>query len=322
MWGNQLKHGYKQLDEFTHPNLSGASKQNAVKGTLGKSQDKFGNLHFDSPEERDKAVEIINNIFKKYKLSGGVEKTSSITDIQLKLPVLQRLYGAVGITTGYEIGKEMNKKKYAYGGQLSTQDMKANQYANTIQQTQKSVAGMIPGASIVSPIAGTVADFIDKDNQYGVSKDWSSGVRGAIDPSMSLSRAAGDIGSGKFTWNTAADLAFPIVGEILSNKNKRSMMPQPFTPQQQFTNPGYKPTFPGGGIIPNAQPNIELEKNEVLQGPDGSAVQVNAPSHAQGGIDLAAAGGGRVFSDRIINPETGNTFAEDAARLLKQIKNR
>jgi hypothetical protein len=224
------------------------------------------------------------------------------------------------------IEPELKKKynvKYPYGGTLSAKDMTANKYANTIQQTQKSAAGLIPGANIFSSLGGTAADLIDSKDEYGVSKsDWGSGIRGAIDPSMSLSRGIGDIASGKVDWGTAADWAFPIAGELLQNSENKKQRQRAMNPNQPqpFINPGYTATFPMGGIIPNAQPNVELEKNEVLQGADGSAVQVNAPSHAQGGIDLAAAGGGRVFSDRIINPETGNTFAEDAAKLLKQMK--
>lgn len=79
-------------------------------------------------------------------------------------------------------------------------------------------------------------------------------------------------------------------------------------------------TFPFGGIVPGMQPNIEVEGGEVIQGADKSMAKVNGPKHSKGGVPLMMANGGRVFSDRIINPETGRTFAEDAEVLMKKIR--
>lgn len=87
-----------------------------------------------------------------------------------------------------------------------------------------------------------------------------------------------------------------------------------------YINEKAKTKYATGGIIPGPYSNIDVEGGEVLQGNDGSAVEVNGPKHAQGGIPLMMENGGRVFSDKIINPDTGNTFAEDANRLRKMIK--
>ena len=76
-----------------------------------------------------------------------------------------------------------------------------------------------------------------------------------------------------------------------------------------------------GGII-NGQPNVELEGGEVTQGIDGSMAQINGPKHSKGGVQLMMEDGGRVFSDKIINPATGRTFADDAASLMRQMKNK
>jgi hypothetical protein len=75
-----------------------------------------------------------------------------------------------------------------------------------------------------------------------------------------------------------------------------------------------------GGVIPNGQPNVEVEGGEVLQGNDGSLASVQGPKHSQGGVPLLMENGGRVFSDKIINPDTGNTFADDAAKFMKMMK--
>jgi hypothetical protein len=206
--------------------------------------------------------------------------------------------------------------KYTMGGQISSKDMTANNYANTIQQTQKSVAGMIPGANIISPVAGAVSDFIDPKDEYGVGKDWASGVRGALDPSMSLSRVTGDIGAGKFDWNTAADLAFPIVGEIMNNKDNKNAKRLATMPQQRMTLPGYQATFPMGGMTPGNVP-VELEKEEVFQTPNGMMGKVDGPSHARGGVDMNLPPETFVWSDKL-KSSSGRTFAQEADYLAKQ----
>lgn len=81
----------------------------------------------------------------------------------------------------------------------------------------------------------------------------------------------------------------------------------------------YMPTFPMGGLIPYGEPNVELEKQEVMQGPDGSMVTMDAPSHAQGGIQLNAQPGSRVFSDRLKPKGSDKTYAEMADEIRKQI---
>jgi len=60
--------------------------------------------------------------------------------------------------------------------------------------------------------------------------------------------------------------------------------------------------------------NAQLEKNEVMQYPNGGTDQVNAPSHAQGGIDLNLPSGTRIFSDHLKDPNTKQTFAKVAEK--------
>lgn len=72
----------------------------------------------------------------------------------------------------------------------------------------------------------------------------------------------------------------------------------------------------GGAMMPSA----EVEGGEVVQSNSGEMKKINGPKHSQGGVQLMMENGGRVFSDKIINPQTGNTFAKDADRLRKMMK--
>lgn len=61
----------------------------------------------------------------------------------------------------------------------------------------------------------------------------------------------------------------------------------------------------------DANPNAQLEKKEVFQNPDGTTQQVNAPTHANGGINLNLENGTRIYSDRL-KSSNGKTFAKEA----------
>jgi hypothetical protein len=207
-----------------------------------------------------------------------------------------------------------NKKKYAYGG-IS---------ANSMQSTQKSVAGMIPYASIFSSLGGAAADIIDPKDPYGVSKsDWAAGGRAAVDPSMSLSRSVSDISKGKFDNNTFWDLAFPIYGEILSNKDARADRAAATAQPPQYVNPGYSPSFPYGGMSPDGT-DIEVERGEVLRDPnDGSLANIsdNAPTHAQGGVDVTAEPGTQIYGKLKVKSGRfkGQTYKDAADSIRKEI---
>ena len=88
----------------------------------------------------------------------------------------------------------------------------------------------------------------------------------------------------------------------------------------QAVNP-FTPTFPFGGLTPfNNQVEIEVEDDEVIFNPKtGKGRQVQGKSHAQGGIITKEEPGTMIFSDKIINKLTGNTFAKDAAPLQKRL---
>lgn len=83
---------------------------------------------------------------------------------------------------------------------------------------------------------------------------------------------------------------------------------------QSVNNP-YAATFPMGGTIPYSL--AELEKEEVMQAPDGDMSMVDGPTHAQGGVPVMAEEGTRVYSDRL-KTEEGKTFAEVAEKIGKK----
>jgi len=73
-----------------------------------------------------------------------------------------------------------------------------------------------------------------------------------------------------------------------------------------------------GGI--NSQ-MAEVEKQEVMKTPSGQTMIADAPSHSNGGLQLPLPAGTQITSDRLVNPNTGNTFANDQAK-LERMKNK
>jgi hypothetical protein len=77
-----------------------------------------------------------------------------------------------------------------------------------------------------------------------------------------------------------------------------------------------------GGVVPNAMPNAELEKEEVTLAPDGTMNKFNLPSHAQATSEnqLNLKGDTRVYSDSDeLKTASGKTFAEEADKIRKEI---
>lgn len=73
---------------------------------------------------------------------------------------------------------------------------------------------------------------------------------------------------------------------------------------------GGKMCYPDGGMMPNA----ELEKQEVMQFPNGSTDQVNGPTHKNGGVPVSIPAGTQIYSDRLKMPGTKKTFAKLAEK--------
>jgi len=83
---------------------------------------------------------------------------------------------------------------------------------------------------------------------------------------------------------------------------------------------GNVPTFPMGGVI-SGPDNVELEKKEVSQAPDGSMKRFNLPSHANAtrANQMAMQPGTRIYSDKLLT-DTGKTVADEADVIRKQIE--
>lgn len=69
--------------------------------------------------------------------------------------------------------------------------------------------------------------------------------------------------------------------------------------------------YPHGGIH-SGMPNAEVETIETMNTAPGSITSANSnKTHAMGGVNVNLPTGTKMLSDRIKNPETGNTFAKD-----------
>ena len=80
-------------------------------------------------------------------------------------------------------------------------------------------------------------------------------------------------------------------------------------------------TFAMGGAVQGDVP-IEVEKQEVIEDPNGNMMQVDGPSHAQGGVDVNVPEGSMVYSDRIKvdNKSLAKHVAADTKKLDKAKK--
>lgn len=135
----------------------------------------------------------------------------------------------------------------------------------------------------------------------------------------------GAIGSIPTPWTAAIGAGVSIIEDMLQQKEvEKQRVTQESANilsanQNLLGNKGGMATFAMGGVIPGMIPNVEVEGGEVIQGKDKSVAKVIGPKHSHGGVPLMMENGGRVFSDKIINPKTGRTFAEDADRFRKMI---
>lgn len=70
-------------------------------------------------------------------------------------------------------------------------------------------------------------------------------------------------------------------------------------------------TYAMGGL---SNSNAEVEKEEVMMAPNGSTMQVDGPTHANGGVPVNIPSGTQIYSDRLKVPGTKKTFAKIAER--------
>lgn len=75
----------------------------------------------------------------------------------------------------------------------------------------------------------------------------------------------------------------------------------------------------GGNIMGLPTQGVELEGGESLVMPDGSNMNVNGPSHEQGGVPMELPETTRVFSDKIKVPGSNKTFSDVNKKLSKDI---
>jgi hypothetical protein len=237
------------------------------------------------------------------------------------------LIGAGAVGAGLQNNEE-DMQQYKEGGTIHIKKKNVGKFTTYKKRTGKTTAEALHSKD---PHVRQMANFARN------AKKWKHGDGGYVQTPEygiggTIGAASGVMAATPTPWTQIAGAGLSMIGGIVGGVEQKQAAEQAANLQQQqmgqqqarysqsqIRNP-YTATFPYGGMIPNAQPNIEAEGGEVIQGADGSTAEIQGPKHAQGGVPLAAAGGGRIFSDRIVNPETGNTFADDALALQKQLK--
>jgi hypothetical protein len=156
----------------------------------------------------------------------------------------------------------------------------------------------------VGGLATSIGKAFNKNNDPMVSY-FNENILGNIGNPIGM--ISGLIGAGKFKRES-------------EQQERQGRMDQMANTQQQasLNQPSYSPTFPMGGMIPYT--DAELEKEEVVETPDGQLSTMDAPPHSQGGIDITAPVGSRVFSDRLKPKGSSETYAQLADKIKKQIE--
>jgi len=108
---------------------------------------------------------------------------------------------------------------------------------------------------------------------------------------------------------------------LIKDKKEKEEKALKIQKNQELANAGWNNyVMATGGLTPYGT-EIEVEDGEVMQGNDGSLVKFNGPTHAEGGIDISAEPGARVFGKLKIKEGKykGMTYKEAADKIMKQI---
>ena len=96
-------------------------------------------------------------------------------------------------------------------------------------------------------------------------------------------------------------------------QDAKSQLSDTHTPLYDATGRDVNQTYAQGGMH-QGSPNAEIEKQEVVQFPDGGVEQADGPSHEQGGVPVSLDPGSRIFSDKLKMPGIKKTFAKLAEK--------
>lgn len=107
-------------------------------------------------------------------------------------------------------------------------------------------------------------------------------------------------------------IADSVIGLLENNPNAYSTQPT-FSASTMRTMVSPYNNFATGGMVP-----IEVEGDEAIQTPDGQVMEVNGPSHEQGGVDVAVPAGSKIYSDRVTID--GKTMQERKLARERRIK--
>jgi len=177
-------------------------------------------------------------------------------------------------------------------------------------------------------IKSTDSPAIRKKKQFAINaRKWKHEDGGLVEYGAggTISSIGGVMGAIPTPWTQIGGAALSLIGGLVSGSEERKAAEEEriagVRNKMSIGNTSIaepmSTTFALGGLS-GGKP-IEVEGGEVVQHPKGNVKRISGPSHEQGGVPVLAQPGTRVFSDTLINPETGNTFAKDADILRKQL---
>lgn len=123
---------------------------------------------------------------------------------------------------------------------------------------------------------------------------------------MSLGSSAGSLVDGFQAKKEEAKLAEEYKNKLEADAQREANI-NAFSQQPTNYGAGLQ-MYPMGGYM--GIPNAEVEKQEVAKLPNGQAIMFDGPTHAEGGIQTSLPVGTEITSDRMVDPTTGETFAQ------------
>lgn len=194
-------------------------------------------------------------------------------------------------------------------------------YYNSVLEAKRAIDSLSNRIVDIKEGRGTIFEI-----PYGtpIRKQYSLGgnILGGVGTGVSTFAALAPIASTGVGLPIAAALGLGSIalGAIEDKKEKEAMAKQKQSDQELANASWNNYLMAVGGLTPFGT-SIEVEDGEVMQGLDGSLVKFNGPTHAQGGIDISAEPGSRIYGKLKIREGKykGMTYKEAADKIMKQI---
>jgi len=204
-----------------------------------------------------------------------------------------------------------NQTALQYSPQLSKQYEKLIKDQEIGDAVADTVASITPWSALFSQVGEGIGNMVSP-NKVGEKSDVGAMAQAIFEPDKAIWTSATGLydaikGKKKFEWGDLIGMLFPPAGAVYQNDKAKSLMSSAFNElkrsEQSSANSMWQGYAAKGGVVPFANggltpggTEIEVEKDEVMRDPnDGSMVEFNGPTHAQGGIDINAEPGSQIF---------------------------